>query len=36
MTPFLKKTTLFRNFAHKMQSGGIFLVLTVLVRSVLQ
>ena len=24
MTPFLKKTTLFRNFAHKMQSGGIF------------
>ena len=36
MTPFLKKTTLFRNFAHKMQSGGIFFVQTVLVRSVLQ
>ena len=36
MTTFLEKTTIFRNFGHKMQSGGIFFVQTVLVHSVLQ
>ena len=36
MTTFLKKTTLFRNFGQKMQSGGIFFVQKLSVHSVLQ
>ena len=36
MTTFLEKTTLFRNFPHKMQFGGIFFVRKILVRPVLQ
>ena len=36
MTPFLKKTTLFRIFGPKMQSGGIFFVEKLSVHSVLQ
>ena len=36
MTTFLEKTTLFRNFPNKMQSGGIFFVQKLSVHSVLQ
>ena len=36
MTTFLEKTTLYRIFGHKMQSGGIFFVQKILVHSVLQ
>ena len=35
MTTFLEKTTLFSNFAHKMQSGGIFFARKLSVYSVL-
>ena len=36
MTSFLEKTTFFRNFGHKMQSGGIFFVKKIMLHSVLQ
>ena len=36
MTTFLEKTTIFRNFGHKMQSGGIFFVQKLLVHSEVQ
>jgi len=36
MTPFFEKTTLFRNFGQKMQSGGIFFVRKLSVHYVLQ
>ena len=36
MTTFLEKTTLFRDFGHKMHFGGIFFIRKILVHSVLQ
>ena len=36
MTTFLEKTTLSRDFGHKMHFGGIFFIRKILVHSVLQ
>ena len=36
MTTFLEKTTLLRNFPHKMLSGGNFFVQKLLVHSLMQ